>query len=220
MRKKLLEIIILGFILLYGFSLTGCNNSREPIANLSNPSDSNSEKEKVLLVQDYFPNKTMTKRFSGGFENGGFTHTIDIVNQDKVQVKQQDTGTGVILVYQISVNDIKLIFKNEVSDGNFKENYLDSFKNNVDEIILKAPIKVGTNWTDTDGGEYEITGVNNQVNTPAGTFETIEVTFRKGDFEIKRYYARNLGLVKSSTKGHREDKLIEINYLDIIKGKY
>lgn len=207
MVKKTIEIFIFMIVVILGLNISGCGK-------LSNPSVTNTEKEKELLVKAFFPTKTMIKRFSGGFENSGFTHTIDIVNQDKVQVKQLDAGTGVIFVYQISVNEIRLIFNREVSDGNFEENYINSIKNNADKVILKAPIKVGTNWSDSKGGIYEITGVDVQLNTPAGIFDTIEVTFRKGDFEIKRYYAKDIGLVKSSTKGYSEDELIEINPLD------
>jgi hypothetical protein len=163
-----------------------------------------------IRVQDYFPRKTMTKQFSGGFENGGYKHIIDKIDKDKVQVKQLDTATATILIYQVSENDIRLIFRNEEPDGKFKENYIGIVKPNVDEIILKSPLEVGTQWTDNSDGKYEITGINVGVKTPVGTFSTVEVTLLRGGSEVKMYYAKDFGLVKRTIKDYSEDELIRI----------
>lgn len=196
MIKKSIRIIVCVLVIILGLALNGCSNPSEPKVNLS--------------VKNYFPKRTMTKHFSGGYENGGFTHTVDMIVKDKVQVKQMDTGTGVILVYQISDSDIRLVFSREVPDGGFKENYIETLEANTDEIILKAPLELGNSWTDNEDGKFEITGVNVQVKTPAGRFDTVEVTFTRGDFEVRRYYASDLGLVKSSIKGYGKDELIKI----------
>lgn len=163
-----------------------------------------------LRVQDYFPKKTMIKHFSGGFENGGFKHIIDKIYKDKVQVKQIDTGTGVIRVYQVSENDITLIYSREESDGKFKEDYIESLEANTSNVIIKAPLEVGTKWSDKTDMKYEITGINVEAITPAGKFSAVEVTEVRDSFEIKRYYAKDLGLVKTSIKGYGEDELIKI----------
>jgi hypothetical protein len=173
------------------------------------PARNNSNKE--LRVQDYFPSKTMTKQFSGGYENQGFKYTIDKIDEDKVQVKEVNSGTGAILIYQVSDNDIRLIFGSEVPDGKFKENYIGTVQPNDDKIILKAPLEVGTKWNDKDDSDskYEITGINVEVKTPAGTFTAVEVTFLRGDIQTKSYYVKDLGLVKTSTIGN-ESELIKV----------
>lgn len=169
-------------------------------------------RNKELRIQDYFPSKIITKQFSGGYENQGFKHIIDKVDEDKVQVKQVDSGTGSILIYQVSDNDIRLIYSSEVPDGKFKENYIGTVQPNDDRIILKSPLEVGTKWNDKDdaNSKYEITGVNVEVKTPAGTFAAVEVTFFRGDFQTKNYYVKDLGLVKSSTIGS-ESELIKVD---------
>jgi uncharacterized ubiquitin-like protein YukD len=165
---------------------------------------------KDIRVQDYFPRKTMIKQFSGGFENGGYKHIIDKIDKDKIQVKQLDTATATILIYQVSENDIRLIFRNEEPDGKFKKDYIGIVKPNVDEIILKSPLEVGTQWTDNSDGKYEITGINIGVKTPVDTFSTVEVTLLKGGSEVKMYYGKDLGLVEKIIKGYREDELIKV----------
>jgi hypothetical protein len=149
-------------------------------------------------VQDFFPKNPMKKYFSGGFENAGFTETIDKLAGDKVQVKWLNTGTGFASVYELKEEDIRRIFRTEENDGKFKDDYIGTTEDNSNDIILKAPLVVGTKWTNDGEGKYEITGVNVKAQTPAGTFYTVEVTYTKGEFVKADYYAKDLGLVKSS----------------------
>ncbi|MCX7709922.1 MAG: hypothetical protein N2484_08720 [Clostridia bacterium] len=216
---KYIKLVGIGFVIggmvFVLFALNGFHSPARPMDLRSfgltdNKIGKNNDEDSKLTVQDYFPKRTMKKHFSGGFENEGFTHTIDRFDKDKIQVKQFDTGTGVILVYQVTSKEIRLIYSREVPDGSFKENYLDELKNNTDKVILKTPLKVGTTWTDSEGGEHRITGINVRVKTPAGTFNAIEVTFQSGNFEMKSYYAKDIGLVKRSTKGYGEDVLLKI----------
>lgn len=158
-----------------------------------------------LKVQDYFPRKTMIKEF-----NGGFKHIIDKIHQDKVQVKQLDIATGVILIYKVSENDIKLIFRSEEPDGKFKDNYIETVKPNISEVILKSPLEVGTKWINNEDMTYEITGINVRVTTPAGKFSGVEVTSIRDSFEVKRYYVKDFGLVKTSIKGYGNEELVKV----------
>lgn len=212
MHKKLkTNKIIVWFIVLFAFSFIGCSNSTktEPIS--INPNDYAKDVDvSDLRVQDYFPKKSMKKYFTGGFENGGFKQTIDKLEGDKVQVKQLDTGTGVAFVYQLTEKDIRIIFRTEVGDGNFKDDYIGTTEANSNDIILKAPLVVGTKWDNNSDGKYEITGVNVKVQTPAGTFYTVEVTYTNGEFVSIHNYAKDLGLVKSSVKGYSDSLLAKI----------
>ena len=140
----LLSIVIASSGILVGKSILAYKKSNKQVITIqannesittNDPTKNNPNKE--LRVQDYFPSKTMTKQFSGGYENQGFKQITDKIDEDKVQVKQMDSGTGVILIYQVSQNDIRLIFSREVSDGKFKENYIGTVEPNDDRIILK-----------------------------------------------------------------------------------
>lgn len=209
--KLIISKSILWVMVLFAFSFIGCSNSTKT----DSVSTKKSNYAKVgdasnFIVQDYFPKKNMKKYFSGGFENGGFTQTIDKFQGEKVQEKQLDTGTAVASVYQVTDKDIRKIFVTEVGDGKFKDDYIATAEANRNDIILKAPLSVGTQWADDRDGKYEITGINVKVETSAGTFYTVEVTYTRGDYVNKKYYAKYLGLVKSSIKGYGDDLLIKV----------
>lgn len=168
-------------------------------------------KDKNFRLREYFPTIKMTKEFSGGYENAGFSHTVDRVENDKIQIKQWDTGTGVVLVYKVTENDIRLIYSKE--GDMLLENYIEDIEPNRDEIILKSPLKVGTKWIDDRGGSYEITGVNVRVFTRIGMFYAMEVTtYKNSRLQFKSYYVKNLGLVKRKIKGYKDASLIKLKY--------
>lgn len=195
MKKKsiiLLISVILLFSLVGGF---GVRNS----------------KDKDLRVEEYFPSRKMTKEFSGGYEKEGFSHIVEKVENGKVLIKQWDTATGVALVYQVTENDIRLIYSE--TGESFPRDYINGVTPNSDKIILKAPLEIGTKWTSSDSsGSYEITGVNVKVFTRIGMFYAVEVTRKGNEFEYKYYFVKNIGLVKSSFKGYGSDNLITLKY--------
>ncbi len=142
----------------------------------------------------YFPGREMIKVFDGGFEDEGMIHVVDGFSRDRLQIKQVDHGVGVAFVYQLEDDRVRRVFGEEVTL--FEDDYLGETPNqNI--VVLKGPLKLGTTWEDETGAEYSITDVGVEVETPAGSFITVEVTFRRGQFVMKRYYARGLGLVKT-----------------------
>lgn len=196
-KKKWLEIIIVVLII--------------ALIVLLKSNISSDNQEEVLNVSDYFPQVEMTLEYSGGFENAGFTQIVDRIEGDKVQIKHIDTGAYLAMVYQVTDEYIKLIYAEEVSGEGFKENYLESFNPNRGQIILSEPLEVGFKWT-VDDSQYEITGTNVEITTPAGTFNTIEVIQIRDEFEVKSYYAKELGLVKRIIEGYGVDELISVEY--------
>jgi len=168
-------------------------------------------REEEPSVSDYFPKVEMTKEYSGGFENEGFTQKVDRFEGEMVQIKHVDTGGRLATIYRVTDDSIKLIFTEEVSESDFKDNYLTSFAPNRDEVILQEPLELGTKWSVEDN-QYEITGTDMEVTTPAGTFTTLEVTQKRDEFEVKSYYAIELGLVKRIIKDYGVDELISVEY--------
>lgn len=144
----------------------------------------------------YFPNRKMTKVFKNGSENEGFTHIVDKVKGGKVQIKQVDLLTRVVMVYDISESDVKLIYTKEVGNNQYQDDYINGLVPNRDDIVIKAPIVVGTKWTDDDEGIYEIIKTDAVVQTPAGDFNAIIVKYTNDDFTVKEYYAEGVGLIK------------------------
>lgn len=167
-----------------------------------------------LQVQDYFPRVPMEKEFSGGFENAGYTHRIDYIMGDKVQLIQEDTGARMVMIHEVSPEGIKQVFRKQIDEEPVGINYIEGFVPNHEGVLLKAPIQVGTKWNDDDGGQYEITKVNKRVTTPAGKYDTIEVTFIKEDFKVKRYYAKEIGLVMVEKGSYGKDELLKVTYND------
>jgi len=184
MNKNILIITFL-FPIIY----LGCSSPKS-----KNDSDAVEVSALTGMVSDYFPSKQITKVFSGGFENAGMRNTVLSVEGNLVQILQEDTGTNLILVYEVTENQIRLIFSEEEYYSTEK---IDDVVPNRSETILKAPLEVGTKWDSEHGGFFEVTAVDMEVTTPAGTFTTIEVTYQYNEFWTRFYFARDLGLIKT-----------------------
>ena len=151
-----------------------------------------------LRIKDYIPKNNLLKVFNGGFENLGSISIVKNADVDEYVIYNINSATGDISVYRAIDDFIKLIyFKGEVEV--FDKNY-SSKDNNKDTIVLKSPIKKGTSWKDINDTQYEITGINKKINTPSGDYNTLELTLEKKGYEIKKYYAKGLGVVKTVTK--------------------
>lgn len=170
---------------------------------------SNWKNDEYKVADEYFPKDLMTKNFSGGYENEGFTQIIEKIQNGKIQIKVINTAIGVFTVYEVSPEQVKLIYAIE-DDGDLIDVDLNNLENNREEVLIKAPVKKGTKWKDSQDGKYEITGINIKIHTPAGDFNTIEVTYKSDSYEVKRYYAKEIGLVKSEYG--ITDELISIEY--------
>lgn len=178
------------------FSLTGCSS----VISTNKSNDS---------VKDFMPNKPMIKFFSGDFENAGRVEVVDKVSGNKYQIKFVNTGTGGVGVYETKEDEIREVYS-IVGIEEFEESYLNK-ESNSNDLILKGPIEKGTKWSNTKNELYEITGIDIKVKTPAGTYNTIEVTYKNGDYESKHYYAKGLGIVKTATEIYPSE-LIEVDY--------
>lgn len=162
-------------------------------------------KDKELTVEYYLPKSSIVKHFTGGFENAGFTHSVKSIVNNEVHIVQEDTGAMVLLKYKASANEIRLLSSQviDIDNPNTRENTFH------DRLILTGPLEVGTKWVDEGGNNYEITGVNSRVLTRMGFYYAIEVAITRGEYQIKEYYAKDIGLVKR-THGNGSDSIIKI----------
>ena len=76
--------------------------------------------------------------------------------------------------------------------------------------FIKGPIRVGTTWK-VNKLEAKITGINVDITTPAGEFNTIEIQFKKDDVVYKEYYAKDIGVVRIKTEKDKLD-LVKVEY--------
>lgn len=171
--------------------------------------------EDKLLSMDannFYPDKYMVKEFIGGSENNRFSQIVENVKHGKVQIRQIDIITNVVMIYDLSPEYIKLIFTKEIDKEDLKDDYIDELIPNREDFILKAPIVIGTKWHDETGGTYEIIKTNAIVDIPAGKFETVVVKYTNDEFTVKEYYARNVGLVKIIINNYEVYELKKISY--------
>lgn len=151
-----------------------------------------------------------------GNEYASFTWTPQFNQENYYQVAKNNGGTEIVEIYEYHPDEIVQVFRRPETyfrDNFYSINDLDYYgEYQVNEVVLKKPIAVGTTWS-TDEADYEITAVDAPIEVPAGNYETIEVTIQFDQSVIKRYYAKEVGLVYEWTETEAfevESKLAEI----------
>lgn len=130
-----------------------------------------------------------------GNEYAEFKWVPQFNQENYYQIAKDNGGTTVVEIYEYRDDEIVRVFSRP--ETYFRDNFMEigaieEFDEN--EVVLKQPIEVGTNWSSTNGA-YEITAVDKEITVPAGDYQTIEVTIEQDDSVIKRYYAEDVGLV-------------------------
>lgn len=149
-----------------------------------------------LMVEQYLPSKT-NQEVTLSSDNSHNKQKIitEYIEDNKVQLRKLSSSTTVVEHWEYKDDGIYIVFAQE----EFYEsiNTLD-MKPTKNELILKAPLKVGNSWDSESGYAYKITSVNYPLETYAGDFNTIEVTSTDGSMVRKYYFAPGLGIIKSS----------------------
>jgi len=103
-------------------------------------------------------------------------------------------------VISVSGGEVRLIFGDP---HHYTLEDLTEAEPNLDIIILREPLEVGTRWN--NGAETsEITSLAAPVSTPFGDFEALQVTTTTAaGFMERYYYVQDIGLVKSVHPGER-----------------
>lgn len=146
-------------------------------------------------VADYFPlaGDVHMKYKGTGNEYAEYETYVDYVRDNVMQVRKNNGGTEVVIVYKIK--DGALISAFSRGETYYKYDYTSMSEG--EDVLLKEPLAVGTAWIAKDGSERSITAVDKQIETPAGIFSAIEVTTKIKDATDKDYYVKGTGLVKS-----------------------
>jgi Sporulation and spore germination. len=147
-------------------------------------------------VADYFPFRSNVKyTYEGkGNEFAGYEVYTDYTSKDRIQQDVENGGTVTARVYEVKGGKlIRTLSRGEIY---YRENMLGQ-TDATEEVLLMEPLKKGTSWKLKDGGQRTITGLSTKIETPMGTFSTIEVITENDDGTTIDYYARNIGLVKT-----------------------
>ena len=170
----------------------------------SSAEDSNDKSEAVNELEQWLPKTPNVERiYTGeGSEFAEFTTYPQFIHEDTVQIKHQNPGITTYSIYEYREDSIVEIFTHHGSL--MRDDFANTAKTSDsegEEIILKAPIEVGTQWEDRAGQSVEITATDLELAAPNGTVPGIEVTTTTIDQDghegkIYRYYGKDIGLVK------------------------
>lgn len=204
------------------FLLSACSLFNSDSGNGNTPPDDETPPEEVIDNENGNDNEAVNQdvaawiprlnnvvyHYEGsGNEYASFTWNPQFNEENYYQIAKDNGGTVMLEVYEYT--DEEIIRVHSQGEGYYRDNLtsiwgLDSFEEN--EVILKAPIAVGTTWANGDT-TYEITALDKEIEVPAGSYQTIEVTMETDQTVIKRYYAEEIGLVYEETE--TEGTLIE-----------
>lgn len=212
-RKPLTLLFLLAFIL-GGCGLFEANEAEPTVENPVEQVEEPTEPEDVVEEEEpaaesvnqdlaaWMPRLEHVLYTYGGEGNEYASYTrYPQFNQDNYyQVATTNPGTTVAEVFEYREDEIVRTF--QMGEVYYRDNFASigtAGDTSAEEIVLQAPIEVGTNWAGAES-TYEITAVNHKVVVPAGTYETIEVTNTFEDSVTKRYYAEDVGLVLEVTE--------------------
>lgn len=152
-----------------------------------------------------------------GSEYASFEFTSQYAQADAWQILQETSGTSLVIVYEYTETEIRQVHTRE--EVYYRENYIEpwniDYRDEQEDVLLQAPIEEGHTWESPTGAEYEITGVNVEVDTPSGSYEAIEVTRVSGESETIRYYAEGVGLVQELSLVENESENITSSLAEI-----
>lgn len=135
-----------------------------------------------------------------GNEYASYTWYPQFNQENYYQVATSNSGTTLAEVFEYREDEIVRTFR--MGEVYYRDNFTSigtTGDGSAEETVLQLPIEVGTSWSG-DESEYEITAVNHEIEVPAGTFQTIEVTSTFENSVSRRYYAEDVGLVYQVTE--------------------
>lgn len=177
-------------------------------ATESSAEDSNDKSEAVNELEQWLPKTPNVERIYAGEGNeyAEFSTYPQFITEDSIQFKNQNPGIISYHIYEYREDRIVETFTHH--GGLMHDDFANTAKTSDsegEEIILKTPIEVGTQWEDRDGQSVEITATDLELAAPNGTVPGIEVTTTTIDQDghegkIYRYYGKDIGLVKEVTE--------------------
>lgn len=129
-----------------------------------------------------------------------YIYYVDFMNevQNIWQVRQMGGNSPVVqLIAQQNNQLLQVTLQNSVKPF---VNYISTLNSQLQnsEILLQAPVTVGTSWTSNNGGTSEITGMYNSITFGEQEFtNVVEVTTIQEQEEVRHFYSENIGYILS-----------------------
>ncbi|MDR2898999.1 MAG: GerMN domain-containing protein [Clostridiales bacterium] len=211
--KKFVKVHLMPLVLALALSLTvfsGCNSDNADPIPTETASESPEPAEPDTTVYgkatDYFPfdsNLKYTYKRSDEFK----TSVTYPVYQTENRLQRMTTAGTLTTTDVIEKTEDAVIVAFAHSESSGFEYFADR-TDPYSMVLLKDPIQLGNSWETQSGpsltgianGKSEITGVNVALETPAGTFNAIEIsTEMDNGFTIVDYYVKDIGLVREDS---------------------
>lgn len=166
-----------------------------------------------LSINDFLPSQAYQFK---EFNDGQVTQLVypTFINNDYslMQVATIESNQQSIEIY--NWGSVQLIRLDVLSDNPFM-NHLEQVAFNStgenNELILQAPLQVGTTWERSEGVTSEITQLYSQVELASHNFANVlEVTSNRPDGTLVEYFAQGQGLIAT----------VEDNKANILVGNY
>jgi hypothetical protein len=154
----------------------------------------------LLTIADYFPFKEDAEYVYEGEGNEYASYVVytDYVKEDSIQLRKSDSGAEVVTVLKYEKGELTKVLSRE--EAYYRENFIGKTEGEA-EILLKEPLKQGTEWTIQGNHKRYISNVGVDITTPSGDYEALEVTTDEEGGEKVDYYAPGVGLVKTIYSG-------------------
>lgn len=154
-------------------------------------------KEEEKDISLYMPMKVgYIWQYEGeGNEYASYTLRVEFQEGDKYQLTRDNGGTVIADIYQIRKDSIVHVYQ---SGENYSHKNMLNQKENLEDTIIKLPIKVGNKWVGEENS-YEIIDTKATITVPYGTFKdclVIKRTYKDGS-EDYMHYKEGVGLLQS-----------------------
>lgn len=156
--------------------------------------------DRTLTIKELFPfeSNLRTVYRGTGNEYAGFVQHVEYQEGDRMQRRVDNGGTAVVEVVERTAEAVTMVYRQ--GEVYYVENFM-ARADNRKEVLLKAPIQVGSTWESMPGTQRTITSLRAPVETPYGDFEAVEVTALTTEQDgketlLREYYVEDIGLVK------------------------
>ena len=149
------------------------------------------------MLKDYYPLTVGSYwEYEGtGNEYASFTRKVLFAKGNLAQTSEDNGGTVATRVIEMTDSYVKVVYM-QGEDYEPKNLLETGYTANANDILLQAPVKVGTTWAGTNTNK-QIIAVDAAVDTPAGKFENcVKVKLPGQNDTIYQYYKEGVGMVK------------------------
>lgn len=130
-----------------------------------------------------------------GNEYASFTRKVLYTKGNLTQTSEDNGGTVATRVIETTDSLVKVVYM-QGEDYQPKNLLETGYTANANDILLQAPVNVGTTWAGTNTNK-QIIDIAATVETPAGKFENcVKVKQPSQNDTIYQYYKKGVGLVK------------------------